>query len=72
MEKHGSTLKIIIDKPAARKPLRRSRRRCKGNTRIDLKEVSVYRRKWIDSEKDRNYWNAAFNLRIPQAKELVC
>ena len=36
---------------------------------MDLKEIGVSTRNWVDSAQDRNYWrvleNAAFNLRVP-------
>jgi hypothetical protein len=35
---------------------------------MDLKEISVNMRKWVDSDQDRVYWrillNAALNLRV--------
>ena len=40
-----------------------------GNIRMDLEEIGINARKWVDSAKDRDYWrtlvNAAFNLRVP-------
>ena len=42
---------------------------------MDLKEIGINMRDWVDSTKDRDYWrifmNAALNLRVPQAIELV-
>ena len=42
---------------------------------MDPKEISINTRNWVDSAQDRDYWralvNAAINLRIPQAMELV-
>ena len=42
---------------------------------MDLDEISINARNWVDSAQDRNYWranvNAALNLRIPLAIELV-
>jgi hypothetical protein len=36
---------------------------------MDLKEVGIHRRNWVNSSQDRDYWralvNAAFNLHIP-------
>jgi len=42
---------------------------------MDLKEIGIDMRNWIDSAQDRDYWsalvNAALNFRVPQAMELV-
>ena len=36
---------------------------------MDLKEISINTKNWVDSAQDRNYWralvNAALNLRVP-------
>ena len=44
----------------------RPRRRCEENIRIDLKDISINARNWVDSSQDRDYWrafmNAALNL----------
>ena len=50
-------------------PLGRPRRRWEENIRMDLKEISVNTRNWVDSVQDRAYWrafvNAHWNLRVP-------
>ena len=37
--------------------------------RMDLKQIGITTRNWVDSTQDRNYWralvNAALNLRFP-------
>ena len=42
---------------------------------MDLKEIRINTRNWVDSAQDRDYWralvNAVLNLRVPQAMELV-
>ena len=44
-------------------------RRWENNIRMDLKEIGINTRNWIDSAQDRDYWrallNAALNLRVP-------
>ena len=36
---------------------------------MDLKEIGIKRRNWVDSAQDRDYWralvNSALDLRIP-------
>ena len=38
------------------------------NIRIDLKEIGINKRNWVDSAQDVDYWralvNAALNLRV--------
>ena len=42
---------------------------------MDLEEIGINAENWVDSAQDRNYWralvNAALNLRVPYAMELV-
>ena len=42
---------------------------------MDLKEMGISTRNWVDSSQDRDYWrallNAALSLRVPQAMGLV-
>ena len=49
--------------------------RWEENIRMDLKDISINTRNWVDSVQDRDFWrdlvNAALNLRVPYAKELV-
>ena len=44
-------------------------RRWEDNIKMDLKEIGVNMRSWIDSAQDRDYWralvNAALNLLVP-------
>ena len=69
MEEGRSAFKILIGIPAGKKPLGRPRHRCEDDIRIDLKEIGINTRNWIDSALDRDYWraliNAALNLRVP-------
>ena len=49
--------------------LGRPRRRWEDNIRMDLEEIGINARNWVDSAQDRNYGralvNAALNLRVP-------
>ena len=69
MEEGRSAFKILTGKPTEKRPLGRPRLRWKGNIRMDLKEIGVNTRSWVDSAQDRDYWrslvNAALNLRVP-------
>ena len=64
MEEGRSAFKILRGTP-----LGRPRRRWDGNARIDLKEIGIDTRNWVDSAQDRDYWralvNAALNLLVP-------
>ena len=75
MEEGRSAFKIVTGTPAGKMPLGRPRRRWEGNIRINLKEIGTNIRNWVDLAQNRDYWralvNAAINLRVPQAMELV-
>ena len=62
MEEDRIAFKILTVKI----PLGRSRRRWENFIRIDLKEMGINMRNWIDSTKDTDFWiailNAALNL----------
>ena len=49
--------------------LERPRSRCEGNIRMDLKEIGINTRNWVDMTQDRDYWralvNVVLNLRVP-------
>jgi hypothetical protein len=40
-----------------------------GQFKMDLKEISIITRNWVNSAQDRDYWkalvNMALNLRVP-------
>ena len=42
---------------------------------MDLKEIGINKKNWVDWTQDRNYWgvhvNVALNLRVPYAMKLV-
>ena len=68
IEEDGSAFKILIGKRTGRRPLRRPWRIWEVNIRMNLKEIGVNARNWVDSAQDRDYWrnpvNAILNLRV--------
>ena len=61
--------KILISQPTGKKPIGRPRRRWGDNIKMDLKEIGINTRNWVDSSQDREYWgvlvNATINLGVP-------
>ena len=49
MEEGRSAFKILAGKPTGKRPLGRPRRRWEDNIRMDLKEIDISTRNWIDS-----------------------
>ena len=66
MEGGRSAFKILT--VTGKRPLGRPRRIWEGNIRMDLKEVGINTRNWVDSAQNRDYLtalvNAALNLRV--------
>ena len=64
-----SALKLLTGTATEQKHLGRPRRRWEDNIRMDLKEIGINTRNWVDSAQDRDYWralvNETLNLRIP-------
>ena len=69
MEEGRSAFKILTGTPAGRRPVGRSRYRWEENIRMNLKEIGINTRNWVDSAQDRDYWralvNATLNFRVP-------
>ena len=51
-------------KPTGKRPLGRPRRRWEDNIRMDLKEIGIDMRIWVDSAKDGDYWRALVNMAL--------
>ena len=49
-----SPLKILRGKPTGRRPLGRSKRRRVDDFRLDLKQMGLNTRNWVDSAQDRD------------------
>ena len=56
MEEGRSTLKMLTGKHTGKRHL--GRHRWQGNIRMDLKEMSINTKNWVDSAQDRCYWRA--------------
>ena len=71
MEDGRNAFNVLTGKPTGKRPLGRPRRRWGDNIRMDLEEIGVNTRDWVDSAQDRDYWrafvNAVLNLRVPEA-----
>ena len=61
MEEGKSTLKLLTGTLAGKRPLGRPRRRWEDNIRMDLKELGIKTRNWVDSAEDRNHWITLVN-----------
>ena len=68
-KKGRSAFKILTPTPAGKRPLGMPRRRWKDNIRMNLEEIGINTRNWVDSAQDRDYWrdlvNVALNLWVP-------
>ena len=49
MEEGRSAFKILTGKPTGKRPLGRPRRRWEDNIKMDLKEIGINMRNWVDS-----------------------
>ena len=55
MEEGRSTFKILTGKPTGKRPLGRPRRRWVDNIKMDLEEIGINTRNWVDSAQNRDY-----------------
>ena len=67
--KEGRSAFNILTEAKGTRLLGSPRRRWEDNIRIDLKEMVVNTRNWVDSAQERGYWkylvNSALNFRVP-------
>ena len=54
---------MLTVKYTEKRPIGRPRLRWEDNIRMDLKEIDVNMRNWIDSSQDRDYWHALVNVK---------
>jgi len=61
--------RVLVAKPEGKRPLRRPKRRCVDNIRVDLQEVGCGYMAWIGLAQDRDSWrtlvSAVMNLWVP-------
>jgi hypothetical protein len=61
--------RVLIGKPAGKRPLGRPRRRWEDNIKMDLREKGIDGANWIRLAQDRVQWrafvNTVMNLRVP-------
>ena len=48
-------------KPIGKRHLGRHSRRREDNIRVDIKEMPIITRNWVDLAQDRNYWRFLVN-----------
>ena len=69
MKEGRSAFKILTGKPTGKRLLGRPRRIWEDNIRMDVKEIGINTRNWVDLAQDRDYWralvNVTLNLRVP-------
>jgi len=53
--------RVLVGKPARKRPLGRSRRRWEDNIKMDLREVGGDR-DWMELAQDRDRWRALVNM----------
>ena len=75
MEEDRSPFKIFRSTPTGKRPLGRPKLRWEDNIRMNINEIDINLRNWVDSAQDRDYWkalvNELLNLWVPQDTELV-
>ena len=47
-----------------KRPLGWPRRRWEDNIRMDLEDMGINTRNWVDSAQDRDYWRALVNVSL--------
>ena len=69
MELGRSVFKILIGTLTEIRSVGRIWRTWEDNIRMNLKEIVIHTRNWVELAHDRDYWralvNAALNVRVP-------
>jgi hypothetical protein len=64
MEEGKSAFKILTGSPTRKRPLEMPRRRWEDSIRMDLKEIGINTRNWVDSAQDTDNWRAIVNAAL--------
>ena len=64
MEEGRSAFKLLTGKPTGKRPLGRPRHCWEDNIRMDLKEIGINTKNWVDLAQDRDYWRALVNVTL--------
>ena len=69
MEEGRGLHKVLVEKPAGKRPLGRPRRRQEDNIKIDRQEVERGCGDWMELAQDRDRWlelvSTVMNFRVP-------
>ena len=61
MEEDRSSFETLTGKSTGKRPL--GTRSWEENIKMDLKEIGINVRNWVDSSQDRDYWGALGDVR---------
>ena len=64
MEEDRIDFKVLTDTPTGKRPLGRPRHKWEDNIRMDLTEININTRNWVDSAQVRDYWRALVNAAL--------
>ena len=67
-----SAFKILIGTPTGKSPLGRPRCRREDNITVDLKEIGINPRNWVDSAQGRDYWRVLSNAALNPGFHKAC
>jgi hypothetical protein len=48
--------RILVGKPEGKRPLRRPRRRCGDNIKLDLRDIEWDFMDWVELAQDKEHW----------------
>ena len=60
----GHVARILTGTPIGKRPLGRPRHRWEDNIRMNLKEIGIHMRSWVELAQDKDYWRALVNAAL--------